>query len=622
MIIYNKTLKEFTSDVELNVLSDELLNTCKSKGIYPSINEINSWQNSLGFMKNVLVDPDFDEAAKVAIEYQIPRTAKRIDFILNGTNSSGKENIVIVELKQWSKVEKVDDESKHTVKTYTGNKNQLVAHPSYQAYSYSLFIKDNSLNEGLLNSIGIFPCAYLHNYIAENESIIKDPIYKLWLDEAPLFIKSEVINFRNFLKNHVKSAPKNPNTMLLLEQNQFKPSKSLQNSLVSLIQGKKEFVLLDDQIVTFDLCLSTLKKSLEDKKKRTIIVEGGPGTGKTVLAMNLLQEMLLIDANVSYATKNSAPRNAFLHLLTNSQPKQKARITNLFRSPFGLSKLENNSYDCLLVDEAHRLVKKMYGDWNGENQIKECIQKSLLNIFFIDESQRITTKDIGKINTIKKYATEFGSEVVYFEDTKLKSQFRCNGSDRYIQFINGALQTSDELIKTNLKDLNFEFKLFDNPNEMRNALRKLNSLNGNSRMVAGYCYDWNVKNGRGEYDIFLEDNFKAKWNLDGNKIWAVNTNSFEEVGCIHTAQGLEFDYVGVFIGKDLRFDEKKGIITDKTKISLDDNSSGIRTTDDLEAKELIKNTYKTLLTRGQKGCYVYCEDKELYKYLNSLVSQN
>ena len=139
-------------------------------------------------------------------------------------------------------------------------------------------------------------------------------------------------------------------------------------------------------------------------------------------------------------------------------------------------------------------------------------------------------------------------------------------------------------------------------------------------MVAGYCYDWNVKNNRGEYDIVLGDNFCAKWNLAEDTIWAINPKSFEEVGCIHTAQGLEYDYVGVLIGNDLRYDSASGsIIVDKTKISKDDKTSGIRTADDLTAEKLIKNTYKTLLTRGQKGCYIYCEDKNLREYLKQRI---
>lgn len=140
-----------------------------------------------------------------------------------------------------------------------------------------------------------------------------------------------------------------------------------------MVKGNKEFMLLDEQAVCFDMCLKTMTQCLKDKKKRTIIIQGGPGTGKSVLAVNLLMEYIKQSLNASYVTKNSAPRQAFLRLLTNSDARRLINIAQLFRSPFGLSNCENNTYDCLIVDEAHRLVKKMYGDWGGVNQIMECI---------------------------------------------------------------------------------------------------------------------------------------------------------------------------------------------------------------------------------------------------------
>ncbi len=168
--------------------------------------------------------------------------------------------------------------------------------------------------------------------------------------------------------------------------------------------------------------------------------------------------------------------------------------------------------------------------------------------------------------------------------------------------------------------MNFDIQVFDDPNILRDELRKKNEINNKARMVAGYCYDWDVKNHRGDYDIYLKNDFKAKWNLENDKIWAINPSSFEEVGCIHTAQGLEFDYVGVLIGNDLRFDEvSKTIIIDKTQISKDDKSSGIRSCGEALASKLIKNTYKTLLTRGQKGCFIYCEDEALNNHIKELL---
>ena len=385
------------------------------------------------------------------------------------------------------------------------------------------------------------------------------------------------------------------------------------------MKGNKEFMLLDEQAVVYDMCVKTMKQCLKDMKKRTIIIQGGPGTGKSVLAVNLLKKYITDGLNASYVTKNSAPREAYLKLLSKSDLKKEVNIKQLFRSPFGLCKTPSNFYDCLIIDEAHRLVKQMYGDFQGQNQVMECINSSLLSIFLIDENQKITTKDIGSIDEIKYWANELNSRVIINEETTLTSQFRCNGSDLYIQLLNNILQIGEN-VDIDLAELNFDLQIFDNPNDLRDELRKKNQINNKARMVAGYCYDWDVKNHRGDYDIYLEDNFKDKWNLENDKIWAINPSSFEEVGCIHTAQGLEFDYVGVLIGQDLRYDDASGlVITDKTKISKDDKSSGIKSCGIALANQLIKNTYKTLLTRGQKGCYIYCEDKPLANYIKKIL---
>jgi DUF2075 family protein len=261
----------------------------------------------------------------------------------------------------------------------------------------------------------------------------------------------------------------------------------------------------------------------------------------------------------------------------------------------------------------------MYGDWNGENQVKECINASLLTIFMLDEDQAVTTKDIGSVQEISRWCKELGSNIIMREETKLVSQFRCNGSDAYIQFVDNLLQRGPETLAVPLGELNYDFRVFNDATQMREALREKN-VDNKARMVAGYCYDWNVKHHRGDVDISLPGGFQAKWNLENDKIWAINPKSFEEVGCIHTAQGLEFDYVGVLIGKDLTYDKDSGrVVTNKTAISKDDKSSGIRGAGDEDARRLIMNTYKTLLTRGQKGCFVYCEDEGLSDYIKKMI---
>ncbi|MBQ5882378.1 MAG: DUF2075 domain-containing protein, partial [Bacteroidales bacterium] len=565
----------------------------------------------------IVDDPDIDDEIQICIEYNIPLTSKRVDFIIAGADQNHNENIIIVELKQWQKAEVVADDMHYCVKTFVANTDRIVCHPSYQAYSYSCFLKNysQSITDETINLV---PCAYLHNYQPEYRQTLSDPIYKEWYDIAPFFIKNETDSFSNFIKKYITKKSSKGDLLYLIDHGRLKPTKALQDSLVSMVKGNKEFMLLDEQAVCFDMCLKTMTQCLKDKKKRTIIIQGGPGTGKSVLAVNLLMEYIKQSLNASYVTKNSAPRQAFLKLLTNSDARRLINIAQLFRSPFGLSNSENNTYDCLIVDEAHRLVKKMYGDWGGVNQIMECINASLLSIFLLDEDQAVTTKDIGSIKEIQYWCKELGSKLIIKEETKLISQFRCNGSDAYIQFIDAILQRTPETVEVNLSELNFDFKVFDCPNTMREALRAKNQINNKSRMVAGYCYDWNVKHHRGKWDIVIGDNFTARWNLENDRVWAINPDSFEEVGCIHTAQGLEFDYVGVIIGKDLMFNPITSLIeTHREYISKDDKSSGIRTAPQSRAHQLILNTYKTLLTRGQKGCYVYCEDNELRDYIKS-----
>ena len=616
MIVYNANKKQFVLDVRTNVIATKILNLITQKGFCAGQDrEFAAWQNSMQFMRNIVDDTEIDDEVQVAIEYNIPQTSKRVDFIIIGANKKGEDNIVIVELKQWTKAEIVDDDMHFCVRTFVANNNRIVCHPSYQAYSYSRFIGNYS-QVVHSNNINLVPCAYLHNYLPAYKHALSADIYKEWFTSAPFFIMDEVQPFTEFVKKFVTQKSSKGDLLYLIDHGRIKPTKSLQEALATMVKGTPLFDLLDEQAVCFDMCVRTMLQCLKDRKKRTIIVQGGPGTGKSVLAVNLLMHFITCACNAAYVTKNSAPREAFLSILTGNSAMKRAEIRQLFRSPFGMSQVPANSYDCLIVDEAHRLVKQMFRDYMGDNQVKECINASLLTIFMLDEDQAVTTKDIGTIQEISKWSKELKSNIIMREETKLVSQFRCNGSDAYIQFIDNLLQRKSETVNIPFSELNYDFRIFDNASELREALREKNT-NNKARMVAGYCYDWNVKHGRGDIDIILPGGFQAKWNL--SDVWAINPKSFEEVGCIHTAQGLEFDYVGVLIGKDLKYANGR-VITDKTAISRDDNSSGIRTANDEDARRLILNTYKTLLTRGQKGCFVYCEDEALREYFKKILT--
>lgn len=621
MIVYSANKREFVQDVRTNLIATKILDLIRERGLLAGQErEFSAWHNSMKFMRDIVDDAEIDDDVQIAIEYNIPLTSKRVDFIIIGADAKDSDNIIIVELKQWSKAEVVDDDMHFSVRTYVANDNRIVCHPSYQAYSYSRFLRNYS--QAIFDwNIQLIPCAYLHNYLPAYKSALSADVYKEWFTTAPFFIMDEVRQFTEFVKKYVTKKSSHGDLLYLIDHGRIRPTKSLQDALSTMVRGTPVFDLLDEQAVCYDMCIRTMLQCVKDRKKRTILVQGGPGTGKSVLAVNLLMRFITCACNAAYVTKNSAPRQAFLSILSGNKAENSAEICQLFRSPFGLSKVPANSYDCLIVDEAHRLVKKMYGDWTGENQVKECINASLFTVFLLDEDQAVTTKDIGSIQEISKWCRQLGSTIIMREETKLTSQFRCNGSDAYIQFIDHLLQRKEETLPVSLSELNYDFRIYDDPCKMREDLREMNSVNNKARMVAGYCYDWNVKNHRGDVDIELPGGFHAKWNLANDKIWAINPRSFEEVGCIHTAQGLEFDYVGVLIGKDLTFDENTGrVVTNKMAISKDDNSSGIRGASDDEARRLILNTYKTLLTRGQKGCFVFCEDEPLRQYLHKMIS--
>lgn len=624
MVVYEGTKAEFINDVDLNLITDSILKRFKEV-FHRSTgeSEINSWSESTLRMRGVLADSEIPDDAGVAIEFNIPHTSKRIDFLLTGYDKNKKNSIIIIELKQWKHVEAVEGKNE-IVSTFTGKATREVPHPSYQVWSYASLIK--SFNQDVYDkNVGLYPCAFLHNYDLADDDPINNEQYKSYIESAPMFGAKDFVKLRNFIKKHIIEGD-NKEGIYIIENGKITPSKMLQDTFISVLKGNKEFVLIDDQKIIYEeairIGVSALSSCLNNEKS-VLIVEGGPGTGKSVLAINLLKEFLSIGLNSFYVTKNATPRNVFKSKL---KIDKMSSLNNLFISSDNFYDCKQNSYDVLIVDEAHRLNKKsgFYSNL-GENQIKEIINASMFSIFFIDENQRVTLKDIGSVEEIEKYAKYYNAGIYKMQ---LESQFRCDGSDGYIAWLDNIL----EIRETANFDLDntYDFKVFENPNELRNAIIEKNKKNNKSRLVAGYCWNW-IKGGRNKTDIhdieIPEYNFGMSWNLDNSETWAIDKDSVNEIGCIHTCQGLEFDYVGVIIGDDLRY-ENGHIVTDYTKRAKTDKSLNgigkiVKEKGREEAKKIadtiIKNTYRTLMTRGMKGCYVYCTDKNLSEYLKKII---
>ena len=618
MIIYQATKGKFLSDILSNDIENivrEDMETYGNKRV--GLSELSSWKNSLQYMSNIMHDPEIPNDCNIAIEYHIPQTSKRLDFIITGQNKEKQDHAVLIELKQWQDAELTDKDS--LVRTRFKAGNALTPHPSYQAWSYAALL--NGFNQTVYeDNIQLKPCAYLHNY--EDDGIITNNFYSEYIEKAPLFLKSDALKLRGFIKQFVKYGDES-NIMYRIDCGKIKPSKSLSDSIASMLKGNKEFVLVDDQKVVYETALALARQS-SPTNKNVLIVEGGPGTGKSVVAVNLLVELLKKGLNARYVTKNAAPRAVYQAKLTGTL--KKSVISNLFTGSGAFIDCEENVFDAMIVDEAHRLNAKsgMFSNL-GENQVKEIIKASAFSVFFIDEDQKVTLKDIGDEQELLKHITQEEAKVHLLS---LSSQFRCNGSDGYLAWLDNTLQIK-ETANEKLDKKEYDFQVFDCPSKLRDAIFEKNKHNNKARLVAGYCWDWESKKDPKTFDIiFPETDFKMRWNLETDgSLWIVSPDSVNEVGCIHTCQGLEVDYIGVIVGEDfiVRGEE---VITDASKRSKNDSSvkgyKALMKKDALGASErldrIIKNTYRTLMTRGMKGCYVYFVDEETERYFLSATS--
>jgi uncharacterized protein len=620
LLVYQATKAEFMDDVDRDLIVDHITRAFEERVHRANPREVVAWNNSMQYMYKVLNSPEIPQSCGVAIEFGVPYTASRIDFLLTGRESEERDSAVIIELKQWAELETVPGKD-GVVRTFVGGARREVSHPSYQAWSYARMIED--YNEAVRDEqIDLRPCAYLHNYeVSDGYDPLLDPAYLEYLEKAPAFCHGDVMKLRDFICRSIKQGDEG-RVLYHIESGRLRPSKSLQDALVGMLNGNDEFVMIDDQKVIFETAVHLAHEAQRTGERQVFIVRGGPGTGKSVVAVNLLVRLTSEDMVCQYISKNSAPRNVYSKLLQAGK-RSKAFIGGMFRGPGTFFEHTGAPLDALVVDEAHRLNEKsgLYRN-RGENQIKELIQASRFAVFFVDESQRVTIDDIGTAEDIRAFAEAAGAHV---SEAELFSQFRCNGSDGYLDWLDDILgiRPAEERVI----DLDYDFRVFDDPNDLFAAIAEKNETNNKSRVVAGYCWEWPTsgKDDPNHPDIAIPEwDFARSWNLGSTPTWAIDEGSIEQVGCVHTAQGLEFDYVGVIIGDDLSV-RGGAVVTDYSKRARSDQSlRGIkkRAKEDPAAAQrvadsVIRNTYRVLMTRGLKGCFVFCTDPALAEYFRS-----
>ena len=617
MLAYLATKEQFLLDA--HVIEDKVRDAVKENlhiGVSP--NELNSWRNSLGnAMVHVMNSPKIPNNVGVAIEYQINKHKNRVEFIVSGRNSHGVESVVIIELKQWTDIE-FSYLPEH-VKTFVGKKDREVLHPSYQARSYASLLE--MYNQYVYETpVEISSCAYLHN--ALENIVINDSRYEEALRNTPVFIHGEKDQVVDLITSNISEGD-GLGLLRRVDASPTRPSLQLADAISKMLQGKEAFVLIDNQKTVLETIVHRAFKGLEDKKQ-VIIVNGGPGTGKSVVAINALSRLMGQRMNARYVTPNAAPRAVFEVKLKDSF--KGGQIKELFSGSGSYTGLESGEFDILIVDEAHRLKLRTQYSKGGDNQIREIIHASRTSVFFLDESQKVTWKDIGEVSEIEKFAESMDAEVTHL---LLESQFRCNGSDGYIEWLDQTLGISSSDVFYFPKE-EYDFRVFDNPTEMYETIREKNFPANKSRMLAGYCWNWVSKNDPAKFDIsFPEFDFKAKWNLEARgSAWIIDPDSIEDIGCIHTSQGLELDYVGVIIGPDFEIRDGELVCNPEGRAATDVSLHGYKkeSKENLllaneKADRIIRNTYRTLMTRGMKGCYIYCTDKEVAEYFERKLRQ-
>lgn len=614
MIIYQNSVTGFQSDVDNNQIADKIEQEFIEKiGHTVSPSEKSSWNNSLYRMGTIVRLSKLPDTCWILIEYNIPSTSKRIDFLICGHDQHNQKNFIIVELKQWEKATTTD--MPYLVNTFIHGNYHDVAHPSYQAYSYKHFLCDMSTAVYEKN-IHPYSCAYLHNYKAGKKEPLLDKKYAEFYLDTPIFFKDDAPKLEKFFHEYVGRG--NGDTIVQdFVSSKIKPSKKFIEYVSDLFQHNPAYILLDEQVIAY---ANIMKYACASDKRTTIIVNGGPGTGKSVVAMNVFVDLLKSGKNALFVAPNSSFKTAMIDVLAWHKVKAKNRLMKIFSGSTKFCEVSPLSYDVLIVDEAHRLKAKGTYMYKGDSQVEDVIKASRVNVFFIDDEQRIRPNDEGSMDYVESVAKKNHSEVIKVE---LKAQFRCSGADGFVNWVEHTLQIRDTANFDGWDKESFEFKIMDSPQDLEKYIQRKRINGYTARIVAGFAWPWTAaKDGNPDAEIadvkIAEYGYARPWNSRHDQYtWAIDESKSHQIGCIHTSHGLEFDYVGVILGRDIYYDPDTHTVNGDYENYYDKTGkSGLRNKPD-ELTQYIKNIYRVLMTRGIKGCTIFCCDKNLQAYMKN-----
>ena len=646
-VVYNESQNQFIQDVDSYAFLGKMMAKANDLDLKVSSSEQVSWINNAPKIKELLQESGIKDSY-VTFEYLVPYRNSRIDCMIYGSDASDYGNVVHIELKQWSnnsvkpdnvdanfhvKEDGIDDEDEnYKVHALTGGSYELKPHPSQQVRGYDNYLT-GFIEVLSTKEIGIKGMAYCYNYYRHpprknTPTVLYDDKYQNLLKEYRTYSKDELREIANEIKEKLCHG-NGFSVFNKMMTSSIRNSKKLLEAASKMVEeGNYEyFSLIDEQITAKNSIMDAIKK-MERKKKSVIIVKGGPGTGKTVIALSILAELASDknkQYNIHYATKSKPLLEGVRHQL---KPDARPLFSNVLQ--FIPANFNSNDLDVLLVDEAHRITLSPNHQYTKpENRTNMTMVDTLINcakvtVFFIDDKQAIRSQEIGSTAMIRNAASNFGASIY---ETELYSQFRCNGSDNYLNWLDQIMYNKQ--ITSHFKSEEFDFKIFDNPQDLYNAIKEQNDKDGQTaRLCAGFCWPWSDKTDENG-DLLKEvkiGSFAMPWETKDTikprpkgyvqwYEWAYKPEGIKQVGCIYTAQGFEFDYIGVIVGKDLRYDKNTGVLY--TDINATKDPTLKRSKEGFD--DYVRNIYRVLMSRGMKGCYVYFCDNDVAEYFQQMM---
>jgi DUF2075 family protein len=620
MHLYSGSTEDFIADAVRSRIAQKLDDAFFEYFRYhPSPSEVRSWQNSLRAMADAVTLADLVDHG-IVVELQLPLSSRRIDCLITGHDEGDRPQAVIVELKQWDSVgpSAIDD----CVTVFLGNRERDALHPSRQVGNYERYLKDvhTTFSEGRL---GLAACGYMHN-MRDTDSLLFDATFRTLLAQYPLFTGGDMDELATFLSGRLMGG----DGVALLEEvlkGKYRPHKRLLSHVSRMIANEPSYVLLDEQQVVMNHIVGRVRDRQASTERSAFLIRGGPGTGKSVIAVNLVGAL----AGDGYIVEHATGSKAFTE---NLRKTIGTRAGALFRYFNSYAKAEERSIDVLICDEAHRLRETSNSRFTKKEdrsdlpQVEELLVATNTAVFFIDDLQVVRPGEVGSAQLIRDAAARLGIPV--FEH-QLEAQFRCGGSEAFVGWVENTLELERNQFALWDPSEEFDFDVVDSPQELEALIRAKQAEGFSARLTAGFCWRWSAPRADGtlETDVQL-DGWSMPWNAkpDAGKLakgipksnyWATDPTGIDQVGCVYTAQGFEFDYTGVIFGRDLVYRPRKGWIG-QPEFSQDSIVRRSAKNPD-EFTSLLKNTYRVLLTRGLRGCHVFFEDEPTRDFVLSRI---